>query len=281
MCRFVLYLGDPLTLDVLTTRPDHSLIHQSYQARERPEPLNGDGFGIAWYVPELSDEPALYRSTSPAWNDPNLRELARVTTSGCVMAHVRAATPPLPVTQLNCHPFTHGRLALMHNGYIPGFMQLRRAMLQELSDEAFALIDGSTDSEHLLAMFYDRYVATEGEAAERLLSALCATIARVNELCAGQAEKAHLNIAVSDGETAVVSRCCLDEATADTLYVHRGKQYVCVDGVCRMIAADDMDGAVIVASEPVSREPGWELVPVNHAVVIDAAREVKITPVRA
>ncbi len=58
MCRFVLYMGPPITLDQLTTQPEHSIIHQSYQARLREEPLNGDGFGISWYVPDISPEPA-------------------------------------------------------------------------------------------------------------------------------------------------------------------------------------------------------------------------------
>ena len=62
MCRFVLYLGPELTLDTLITKPSHSLIHQSTHATERREPLNGDGFGLAWYVPSISAEPARFRS---------------------------------------------------------------------------------------------------------------------------------------------------------------------------------------------------------------------------
>lgn len=92
MCRFVLYHGPPITLGSLVTEPENSLIHQSYQSRERAEPLNGDGFGLAWYAPELSAAPALFRSISPAWNNANLLSLARVVRSHCILAHVRAAT---------------------------------------------------------------------------------------------------------------------------------------------------------------------------------------------
>jgi glutamine amidotransferase len=273
MCRFVLYLGKPLTLDMLTTRPKHSLIHQSYKARERKEPLNGDGFGLAWYARGLSEEPALYRSTSPAWNDPNLRELARVTRSHCVLAHVRAATPPLPVVQLNCHPFGAGKLAFMHNGYIPSFSRVRRTLLRELSDEAFAMVKGSTDSEHILGLLHDR-LAKDGvpSSAGDLADSLLATLQHVDELVKGLGitRAPHLNIAVSDGERAVVSRyCAADPDTADSLYVHHGKAYVCEDGTCRMVEPDG-EGAVIVASEPLSSDPGWELVPVNHLVVIES-----------
>ncbi|MEM9490023.1 MAG: class II glutamine amidotransferase, partial [Myxococcota bacterium] len=115
MCRFVIYLGPPIPLSHLTTLPTHSLIHQSYKAREREEPLNGDGFGVAWYAPELSPEPALFRDVTPAWNNENLRCLAQVTRSRTILAHVRAATQG-SVLQTNCHPFSAGPLAFMHNG---------------------------------------------------------------------------------------------------------------------------------------------------------------------
>jgi glutamine amidotransferase len=278
MCRFVMYLGEPLTLDLLTTRPTHSLIHQSYKARERKEPLNGDGFGLAWYAPDHGLEPALFRSTTPAWNNPNLRELARVTTSGCVLAHVRAATPPLPVIELNCHPFKSGRLALMHNGFIPGFAKLRRSILAEMSDAAFDLVKGSTDSEHILGMFVDRYEEESG--ADGLAMAMVQTLRDIERLCrdAGVEIAPRLNVAVSDGQNAVVSRCCAEEDGADSLYVHQGKAYSCEDGLCRMLSPDEGAGSVIVASEPLSDDPGWELVPVNHLVVIAADRSVRIQP---
>src|ERR1044071_4844098 len=103
MCRFVLYHGTPITLASLVTEPGHSIIKQSIHASETEEPLNGDGFGVAWYVPELSQQPGVFRSVSPAWSNQNLLDLARVTRSRCVLAHVRAATSGLPVSETNCH----------------------------------------------------------------------------------------------------------------------------------------------------------------------------------
>ncbi len=261
MCRFVFYLGEPLTLDALTTRPIHSLIHQSYQSRERAEPLNGDGFGIAWYVAH-DEEPALYRSTTPAWSDPNLREIARVTRSGCVLAHVRAATPPMPVTIYNCHPFKAGKLALMHNGYIPGFTGLRRRIQETLSDAAFDLIKGTTDSEHLLAMFHDRYQHSQGSDAERLAWSLERTLIDVEALCQehGIDEAPRLNVVVSDGRSAAVSRYCRDADHADSLYLER------------------RPASVMVASEALSADDGWEKVPVDHVLSIDPERRVTLRP---
>jgi predicted glutamine amidotransferase len=48
MCRFTLYMGPPIRLSSLLIEPDHSLIRQSVESREREEPLNGDGFGVGW-----------------------------------------------------------------------------------------------------------------------------------------------------------------------------------------------------------------------------------------
>ena len=51
----------------------------------------------------------------------------------------------------------------MHNGSLEGFSQGRRKLLAELSDEAFELIAGSTDSEHLFAIFVEAFEFTSEE----------------------------------------------------------------------------------------------------------------------
>lgn len=93
MCRFVHYLGEEIGVSQLLIEPSNSLIHRSFHSHERTERLNGDGFGLAWYPPGDGAEPALFRDVTPAWNNANLFNLARVTQSRCVLAHVRAATP--------------------------------------------------------------------------------------------------------------------------------------------------------------------------------------------
>jgi len=280
MCRFALYLGPPIVLDTLVTKPVNSIIHQSFHSHERKEPLNGDGFGVAWYVPELSPTPALFRSITPAWNNDNLLSLAGVTLSECILAHVRAASPGLPVTQTNCHPFTHGRYSFMHNGAIGGFDRVRRALLQSLSDEAFRAIHGTTDSELMFAMFLDHHKRLEApEAAGAMALALEATIQQVVKAAeaAGVVEPSYLNLAVADGRRAVVSRFTSGApAEAASLYVHEGKQYVCEEGLCRMVSPDVGRGAVLVCSEPLSQDEGWERVPPNQMVVVGDDRSVSL-----
>jgi ergothioneine biosynthesis protein EgtC len=281
MCRFALYLGPPITLDTLITKPVNSIIHQSFHSHERTEPLNGDGFGVAWYVPELSRMPAVFRSISPAWNNANLLNLARVTFSECILAHVRAASPGLPVTETDCHPFSHGRFALMHNGSIAGFQRVRRPLLESLSDEAFAVVKGTTDSELMFALFLDHHRRLAGrDAAEAMAAALEATIRQVVETVeeAGISEPSYLNLAVTDGRRAAASRFTTGAPSgAASLYVHEGKRYVCEDGVCHMVSPDVGQGAVLVCSEPLSEDAGWDKVPPNHLVLLREGRSVSLS----
>lgn len=292
MCRFVLYLGPPIGLTSLLTEPANSIIHQSFHSHEREEPLNGDGFGVAWYAPELSAEPGVFRSISPAWSNRNLANLARMTRSACVLAHVRAASPGLPVTETNTHPFAWGPFAFMHNGEVGGFHAVKRRLLAGLSDEAFDLIGGSTDSEYLFALFSDRLrervaggagagdLGTAG--VDDLAAALEAAVGDLLALTRPLGEPSTLNVAIADGRRAVAMRFT-DGAPEESpsLYLHTGKRYVCEDGLCRMIEPERDHHAVLVCSEPLSADPGWSRVPVNHQVLIDHDRAVEVRPMAA
>ncbi len=279
MCRFALYMGPPITLDLLTTRPEYSIIHQSFKSRMREEPLNGDGFGLAWYVPEISPEPALFRSIQPAWNNVNLLHLARVSRSPVVLAHVRAATHGFGVTESNCHPFAAGRFAFMHNGSVGGFHQLKRRLRESLSDDAYVSIHGTTDSEHLFALFCDHAKQLQHDSAvEKMAAALEATLADVTRLTAavGATRRSLVNIAVTDGHCAVASRFTTDDTEGLSLYIRTGKEFVFNEGVCRMQNNNDSHSTVIVASEPLTEEPGWKEVPRNHLVLVHADHRAEI-----
>lgn len=287
MCRFAVYLGEEITISSLLTEPEYSILHQSFHSHEREEPLNGDGFGVAWY-PEGSPVPAILKEVSPAWNSLNLRSVARVTRTRCLMAHIRAASPGLPVTQLNCHPFSRGPLSFMHNGHVGGFRHFKQRLVSELNEQTFLELEGSTDSEHAFALVKEAWDAAGetvslGETAplDRLEIALRQGIDRVEHLRAeaGSDEPSLLNFALCDGERAIVSRYVTDaNLPANSLYVHVGRRYACENGVCRMIEPDSSRGAVIVASEPLSQDPGWDKVPVNHFVRVEKDLGVEIVP---
>ena len=279
MCRFTFYMGPKIVLSSLLTEPSHSLIKQSYLASEREEPLNGDGFGVAYFT-HLSERPAVFRSISPAWSNANLQHLARVTESQCIVAHVRAATQGLTVTETNCHPFSWQKYAMVHNGDVGGFQKIRRYLLQELGDVPFHMIQGSTDSEHLFAVFLEMLSREKDitDPTELMVAALQKAIRFVLDLGAKYApgEPSYLNVAVTDGHRGVVTRFTTDAPeNADSLYLHTGRRYVCEDGLCRMIDPEAGDKAVLVASEPLSKDPGWQSIPVNHLVVIHPDRKTE------
>jgi len=271
-------MGPPITLDLLTTRPEYSIVHQSFKSRMREEPLNGDGFGLAWYVPEISLQPAQFRSIRPAWNNVNLLHLARVSRSPVVLAHVRAATSGFGVNESNCHPFAAGRFAFMHNGSIANFHQLKRRLREGLSDEAYNSIHGTTDSEHLFALFCDHFKRLGRDcSAESMAAALSATLADVERLTemVGAMNRSLVNVAITDGRCAVASRFTTDESEGLSLFLRTGERFVYDEGVCRMHGDPESNDTVIIASEPLTIESGWKEIPRNHLVLISADHRVE------
>jgi len=290
MCRFTLYLGPSIRLSTLLIEPTHSLIHQSFHAAERDEPLNGDGFGVGWYAPRLSDEPAVFHSISPAWNNRNLQSITRVVASPCVLAHVRAATAGSAVHQANCHPFQHGRYLLMHNGSIGAYPRVRRRLLADLSDEAYNVIRGDTDSEHMFAIFVDellKHGAPPGDrvdGARQLAERLATTLARVLAVVGahGDGAPSALNVAVSDGVHAAASRFTSNPGAApDSLYTLHDHIYATTSQEFHERRPEDEGDAVVVSSERLTGDPKWRAVPPNHIVAFargEAPRLFPLTP---
>lgn len=280
MCRFVLYLGEPVVLETLLAKPVNSLINQSWDAEER-DPLNGDGFGVAWYAHEIGPQPAVFKSPTPAWNNRNLLQLGRVTKSSCVLAHVRAATPGVIVSESNCHPFVWDKFAFMHNGDIAGFGAIRRSLVASLSEAAFSILEGQTDSEHLFALFLDcLWARKETDGLEAMARAVEDAVHRVHRLLIekGITPNTQLNVAVSDGTQAVATRCAAGDVKIPTLYWHEGRRYVCENGLGRMIDYDDCCETVIIASEPLSDDPGWEALEPNSMILVRPDHRISIRP---
>jgi predicted glutamine amidotransferase len=148
MCRWLAYSGSPIRLEELLVKRDRSLIDQSLHARQGATTTNGDGFGVGWY--EDGELPRVYRSTHPAWNDRNLRELAAGISSPLFLAHIRASTGTA-IQETNTHPFRYGKWLWMHNGLIREFPHVKRELMLAIDDSLFTSIEGTTDSE---IMFY-------------------------------------------------------------------------------------------------------------------------------
>ena len=203
-----------------------------------------------------------------------------MTRSGCILAHVRAASVGLPVTETNTHPFVWRRHAFMHNGEVASFPAIKRSLLDQLGQDAYGMIEGTTDSEHLFALFIERWLrAGETQPQESLARALEGAVADMLTLLrdAGIEAASTFNLAVADGTCAVACRFATgDDSEAPSLHVHTGKHYHCDAGVPRLVTANAGEHAVIVSSEPLTDDSEWRAVPPNHVVVIGSDRRVEI-----
>jgi len=284
MCRLLAYKGTPIVIDKLLYQPKNSLINQSFHAREIEEPLNGDGFGVGWYVPELNDEPITFVSVNPAWNNRNLRNLAPKIKTECMIAHVRAASVG-DVSESNCHPFQYKNLLMAHNGGVEDFGKIKRHVRNPLSDELYNWIKGQTDSEHLFAfMLQTLFTRHQSVSPDAVADALEHTFGEIKKMMAehGITEPAYLNMVVTNGLFLVGTRYCTDPKEEPlTLYHSEGSRYVVEDGITRMEAPDDDDHAVLVVSEKLSDDPFWTMIPANHLVIVEQTLNVRIRPIRA
>jgi len=259
MCRLLGYLGPPILLDYLLSKPEHSLIVQSYQPQEmRSGLLNADGFGFGWYHPQRDTDPFTYKNIIPIWNDINLSSLGRYVESGCVLGYVRSATLGQAVDLSNCQPFEHQRLLCLHNGLIENFRQtLYRPIRDRLNEDAYLSIKGSTDSEHFFALIINELQANPVATLEQALQNALLTL---DQLAKSHQLKASANMLLSDGHRLIASRFA-SNTLAPSLYWIR----------------DDpaFPEAVIIASEPLF-EGNWHPFPEQSILSVGEDLEIQI-----
>jgi len=237
MCRWAAYVGEPLFLEDIVSRPGHSLIHQSLGATESRTAINADGFGLAWYGER--EEPGLFRDILPAWSDPNLRSLTAQVKSHLFLAHVRASTGTA-TSRNNCHPFTVGAWSFMHNGQIGGYDGFRRDAEMLIPDHLYPHRKGATDSEALFLVALGEGLAEDPKGALERATAALGSLSRAK----GTAPHVRMTVAFSDGTRLYAVRYATDDA-APTLY-HRW--------------SETRAGRAVV-SEPLEAGECWEAVP--------------------
>lgn len=285
MCRLLAYLGSPIIADKLLYQPKNSLVNQSINAKEIEEPLNGDGFGIGWYTPELDEQPVTFVSVNPAWSNRNLRNLAPKIRTGCFIAHVRAASVG-EVSESNCHPFQYRNLLMMHNGGVENFSRIKRKIREPLTDELYNWIKGQTDSEHIFAyLLNDLHSHSLIEVTpDTVMNAFEKTFRDLKRMMEDYdiRDAAYLNMVVTNGSFFVATRYTTDpEAEPLTLYHSEGGRYVVEDGISFMVAPKDDDEAVLIVSEKLTEETHWTPIPPNHFVVVDHELNVRVKPIDA
>ncbi|MCA0273704.1 MAG: class II glutamine amidotransferase [Proteobacteria bacterium] len=251
MCRWAAYIGDPIFLEDIISRPGHSLIHQSHGATQCKSAINADGFGLAWYGER--EEPGLFRDILPAWSDPNLRSLTAQVRSRLFLAHVRASTGSA-TSRNNCHPFVVGRWSFMHNGQIGGYDAFRRDADMLIPDALYPQRKGATDSEALFLLALAEGLETNAKAALERATARLEALSRQK----GTAPHFRMTAAFSDGQRLYAVRYATDDL-APTLY-HRWS---------------DSRGGRAVVSEPLESGEDWVAVPPASFCIFDGG-EVQV-----
>jgi glutamine amidotransferase len=255
------YQGEPVLADDLLFKPVHSLIEQSLHSHLGVETTNGDGFGIGWYGE--GPEPALFKSTVPAWNDANLRELARQIRASLLFAHIRASTGT-PVQRTNCHPFRHDRWMWMHNGGIAGFQRIKRDLVSAVDPELYPHIEGSTDSEVLFYLALTFGLRDDPPAAvERAVGFVEDVGAR-----AGIGHPVQMTVATTDGSRTWAFRYSTVGRSRSLFYSTNIGQLRRMHPEVRAFGTLS-DTARLIVSEPLRDIPGaWSEVPEAHWGVI-------------
>jgi predicted glutamine amidotransferase len=147
MCRlYALHATHPTHAACELLDAQNALIQQSRQ--DGRGLANPDGWGMARL---LNGEGRCFRQVEPASQSATYRNEALQLNGTLLMAHVRRATVGTPAPT-NTHPFRHRDAFLIHNGHIPAFDEVRPRLCATLSEERQAAIQGTTDSEHVLAL---------------------------------------------------------------------------------------------------------------------------------
>jgi len=266
MCRWLAYSGSPVLLEEILIKPTHSLIDQSLHSTLGAETTNGDGFGLGWYG--TGEGPGVYHSVAPAWNDRNLKELARHIVAPVVFAHIRASTGGA-IQQTNCHPFRHGRWLWMHNGLIREFGAVRRDLSFAVDPSLFAEIEGSTDTE----LFF--YLALTFGLEDDPPSAVERAVGFIEET--GRAhhvkQPIQMTVATTDGASVWVFRYS-SEGSSRSLFYSTDVATLRAQYPDYPVLHELSEETRLVVSEPVSDLAGaWTEVPESSCVVVQKGQD--------
>ena len=266
MCRWLAYSGSPIKLEELLVKRDRSLIDQSLHARQGATTTNGDGFGVGWY--EEGEPPRVYRSTHPAWNDRNLRELAAGVSSPLFFAHIRASTGTA-IQETNTHPFRYANWLWMHNGLIREFSRLKRELVLAVDDSLYPSIEGTTDSETMFFLALTFGLERDPVGSVERMVGLIEETGRMH----GVEHPLQMTVATTGGDAVWAFRYS-SEGDSRSLYFSTR-----MDTLKALYPETDelaglSDETRVVVSEPLGDLPGvWNEVPESHVGIVQAGAD--------
>jgi len=234
---------------------------QDFEAFTALTAVHGDGWGMAWQEP---DERTIRSASAPdsAISDPAYAQLARQRLGRAGIVHLRWATPGLPVTPQNTHPFVENGYAFAHNGHIAPIERLEGL----LTRNSRAGLRGDTDSERYFR-FVMQCIAEQGDDTEGVTHSLAALVsefpdASLNALMLTPTHLfgVHIN---SRAPTPVEGLRELFDSEDAIPHRHNDDEYFAMDF---RLTPD----AVHVISSGIDLE-GWTPVPEDTAAMVDLA----------
>lgn len=266
MCRWLAYSGSSLPLETFLLQPEHSLIDQSLQSQMGAHTTNGDGFGVGWY--DKDQEPGIYHSVSPAWNDRNLKELAKHIRSHLFLAHIRASTGTA-IQQTNCHPFRHDQWLWMHNGLIHDFDTIKRELMLAIDPALYPSIEGSTDSELMFYLALSLGLSDDPISAVEQMAGMIEAVADRH----GIKNPLQMTLATTNGERLWVFRYSTERRSRSLYYSTDVR-------TLRKLYPDNprlagvSEESRLVVSEPLSDLPGvWKEIPESTCGIVQAGQD--------
>jgi predicted glutamine amidotransferase len=243
---------------------------ESFVAFAQLSRIHADGWGLAYAA---GDTLEVERSTTNASADPAFTKVATAVSSRAGLAHLRWASPGLPVELCNAHPFRFGDHAFAHNG---GIYPLDRVG-DLLDGEWRTRLTGSTDSEH----YFLALMAEMAESGDDLPTAVPRVLRRIAE----RYTPSSLNAMILGPDALYVVNCHddsirpvlppLEEQTVDELVESTEEEVPYYD--LRYRRTGD---SVVVASSGFAQPEGggWRRMENNALLVVDR-RTLEITEI--
>jgi predicted glutamine amidotransferase len=249
--------------------PARGAARQARPLADRPEPPCAPGRDaderrrLRGRLVRGREGPRVYRSTHPAWNDRNLRELAAGISSPLFFAHIRASTGTA-IQETNTHPFRYANRLWMHNGLIRDFHLVKRELQSAVDDAYFGFIEGTTDSETMfyLALTFGLEDDPVG-GVERMVGFVEETGRRH-----GIEHPIQMTVATSDGEKIWAFRYSSENDSRSLYFSTR------MDALKALYPESAELGGLsdetrVVVSEPLGDLPGaWQEVPESHVGIV-------------
>ena len=270
MCRWLAYSGTPIRLEELLVKRDHSLIDQSLHSRMGETTTNGDGFGVGWYDDE--ETPHVYRSTAPAWNNRNLKELAAAIRSPLFFAHIRASTGSA-IQETNTHPFRYGRWLWMHNGLIRDFPKVHRTFANAIDDKYFNSLEGTTDSETMFYLALTFGLESDPVAAVEQMVGFVEETGHAHDI----EQPIQMTIATTDGTSIWAFRYSSEGDSRSLWFSTRMDELKLLYPALHELG-DLSDETRVIVSEPLGDLPGvWNEAPESHYGIVQPGTD-KVGP---